>query len=170
MKRLGRVEEILLVPILAAMAALAFAGAGVPIAYIEEVAPDLFVWATFLGAALAARHRAHPGLSVLRENLPPGLRRWLDGIVAGLTVLFFGVLAVQGIRAVGISIRMGETTALGAPAYWVTLAVPIGAALYIYRVLNPADPEGPPGGGVPFPINRPAGHAVAALHTLASRR
>ena len=152
MKWLGRVEEVLLVPILAVMAALTFAGAaaraiGVPIAYIEEVVPDLFVWATFLGAALAARHGAHPGLSVLRENLPPGLRRRLDGIVAGLTVLFFGVLAVQGIRAVGISIQMGETTALGAPAYWVTLAVPVGAALYIYRVLSPADPERPPGGG-----------------------
>jgi TRAP-type C4-dicarboxylate transport system permease small subunit len=146
MKVFNRLEEILLVPILAIMATLTFVGvvaryAGIPIAYLEEVVPDLFVWATFLGASLAAKHRAHPNLSILAEKVSPNLRRWLALLVNALTVILFAVIGWQGIEAVRQSIQMGETTALGAPAYWVTLAIPVGAALFIVRVLRPAQDD-----------------------------
>lgn len=163
MRGWNRIEEFLLAPVLAVMAGLTFVGvaaryAGVPIAYVEEVVPNLFVWATFLGAALAAKDQAHPNLSALTERFPPDLRRWAERVVAGLTVLFFGVVGWQGVEAVRLSVRTAETTALGAPAYWVTLAVPVGAALYILRALASSRAGDGRGGGASAPEEtRPAG-------------
>jgi TRAP-type C4-dicarboxylate transport system permease small subunit len=41
----------------------------------EELARFLLVWLTFLGATVAYRRKAHPGIDVLYSRMPPELQK-----------------------------------------------------------------------------------------------
>src|SRR5512141_3015004 len=43
-----------------------------PTSWSEELARYLFVWITFLGAAVVIRKRRHVDVTVLTDRLPPG--------------------------------------------------------------------------------------------------
>src|SRR5512143_3423689 len=49
-----------------------------PLSYIDQLVPNMFVWVTFLGASAAVKRRAHLGLSLVADALPPRARGVLD--------------------------------------------------------------------------------------------
>jgi C4-dicarboxylate transporter DctQ subunit len=106
-----------------------------PIAYLGELVPNLFVWMTFLGVAVAEKEDAHLGIPLLPDRFPAqaALFRTLRRTGRGI---FFLLLAIYGSRITWQSFHSGEMTPLGAPAWIFTLAVPVGAALALYRILR----------------------------------
>lgn len=128
--------------LLAAMTIIAFAGTvsryvfGTGIPYLEQFTPELFVWATFLGIAAAARTGSHLGADVLVRLLPSRGYRLMRLLVVLLSTVFFVTLIVYGWRGVQQDMRFGFTNALGLPNWWITVAMPVGGVLLILRTVQ----------------------------------
>src|SRR5512143_4230506 len=65
-----------------------------PLSYIDQLVPNMFVWVTFLGASAAVKRRAHLGLSMVYDMVPAGVRVVLDALILiGCGVFFLGTAA-----------------------------------------------------------------------------
>ena len=104
-----------------------------PLSYIDQLVPNLFVWLTFLGASAAVKRRAHLGLSILHDALPARGRAALDVIVLGATGAFFAATAWYGWKVVKLQVANQLMTSLGYPSWLVGLAVPVGGVLFVVR-------------------------------------
>ncbi len=109
---------------------------GLPISYVDQLVPNLFVWVTFLGASAAMKRRAHLGLSLVAESMPPRWRARLDLVVLAGTSAFFLATAWFGWEVVVMQVRNDLTTSLGYPAWVVGIAVPAGALLLVVRAVE----------------------------------
>ncbi len=120
-----------------------------PLAWTEEVARHLMIWAAFLGAAIAYRRRGHLGMDVLVMWLGRRARLAVDVLLQLLAIGFFGLLVFHGIPLVektmhqfssAIRIRMG----------YVYSSVPAGSALLVLFAIEKllraagAETEAPP--------------------------
>jgi C4-dicarboxylate transporter, DctQ subunit len=132
-------EEGLLAALLAVMVVITFVTVvtryvfDLPLSYIDQLVPNLFVWVTFLGASAAVKRRAHLGLSMVADALPPRTRAALDVIALAGTSSFFLATAWFGVKVVALQIENDLTTSLGYPAWMVGVAVPAGALLFVVR-------------------------------------
>jgi len=144
LKRLwDRLEDATVAALLVAVLVLVVAGVvsryvlHQSISFTEELTRYLFVWATFLGVAAAARSGAHLGLSIIVDRLT-GLSKTIAAVLATVAcVAFFGCVAAAGVMVVHLQIRTGQTTsALGAPIWWVGLAIPVGCILAVVRFVE----------------------------------
>jgi len=105
-----------------------------PLSYIDQLVPNVFVWVTFLGAAAAVKRRAHLGLSLVADMLPSRGRAALDvAVLLGTSGFFLGT-AWYGARVVLLQIENRMTTSLGYPSWLIGLAVPVGSALFAIRL------------------------------------
>jgi C4-dicarboxylate transporter DctQ subunit len=135
-------EEAALCLLLAVMVVITFVTVftryvfDLPLSYIDQLVPNLFVWVTFLGASAAVKRRAHLGLSLVYDALPPRGRAALDVVVLAGTSAFFAATAWYGWKVVVMQMENQLTTALGYPAWLVGIAVPAGAALFVVRSLE----------------------------------
>lgn len=135
-------EEGLLCLLLAAMVLITFGTVvtryvfRLPLSYMDQLVPNLFVWVTFLGAAAAVKRRAHLGLSILYDAMPPNARRILDVVILVVTTFFFGVVSWYGVKVVILQVENELMTALGYPSWIVGLAVPVGGGLFILRTIE----------------------------------
>jgi len=119
--------------------------------WTEELARYLFMWITFLGAALAVRDGMHIRVTLLLERLPARWRRYVEVAGLGLMVLLMGFLVFVGVRWVWTN-RATWATTLDLPlSYVVYSSLPVGMALGIYFALRRAvkslrgnDAEQPP--------------------------
>jgi C4-dicarboxylate transporter DctQ subunit len=107
-----------------------------PLSYIDQLVPNVFVWVTFLGASAAVKRRAHLGLSLVADALPARARAALDVAVLAGTSAFFLVTAWFGWKVVAMQIENQLTTSLGYPAWVVGLAVPVGSVLFVIRAFE----------------------------------
>lgn len=118
-----RWTEALMVLMLAAMVVMVFAN--VALRYLfdsglsasEEVARWLFVWMTFLGAALALREGGHMGAEVLVDRLPAGLRRALQLF----TLVAMGAITLLMLSGAWTQMLINRDTAApgtGVPVAW----------------------------------------------------
>jgi TRAP-type C4-dicarboxylate transport system permease small subunit len=71
--------------------------------WTEEASRYLFVWMTFLGAALAVKEQSHIGVTAFVDSLPERLRSWLRVLELALTAALLGLLAVVGFQWVGLN-------------------------------------------------------------------
>lgn len=137
-----RLEEWALAALLAVMVLITFVTIvtryvfDLPLSYIDQLVPNLFVWVTFLGASAAVKRRAHLGLSLVYDALPPRARAALDGVILAGTSAFFLATAWFGWQVVELQIQNRLTTSLGYPAWVVGLAVPAGSLLFVARSLE----------------------------------
>ena len=123
-----------------------------PLAWTVELSRILFVWLTFIGAAVAVRDGVHVRVTLAVDLLPPAARRLLAraGVVRSLA--FLGLMICLG--AYWVYTSAGSTTpALKLPENWAVYgALPAGFALAAYYALRGliAGPGGkgntPPGG------------------------
>lgn len=107
-----------------------------PISYIDQLVPNLFVWVTFLGASAAVKRRAHLGLSLLYDMVPARIRAALDALILLGCCAFFLLTAWYGAKVVSLQVENRLMTSLGYPSWFVGLSVPVGSALFIIRAVE----------------------------------
>jgi TRAP-type C4-dicarboxylate transport system permease small subunit len=119
--------------------------------WTEELARYLFMWITFLGAALAVRDGTHIRVSLLVERLPARWRRYLEVAGLGLMVLLMGFLVVVGAWWVWTNRGTWATTMDLPLSFAVYSSLPVAMLLGIYFALRRAvkslrgnDAEQPP--------------------------
>jgi TRAP-type C4-dicarboxylate transport system permease small subunit len=96
--------------------------------WYDEVARYLFIWMSFLAAAVAVRRRAHFGVTMLVARFGPRARRATHLFIWSLVVAYGIFIAFQGAHVMeGVSVQ--ESPALGLTLSWVFLAVPVHGIL-----------------------------------------
>ena len=142
-KILGRFEEFVGVLLLALMALLAFVNVVTryfiqfSFASTEEIEVACLVWLTMLGAAAGFRRGIHLGFNMLELRFPHLARHVLFPLSSLLTILTLSVLVWFSCYQIRDEVQLGTTTeALGIPHWWYSLAIPVGGALVIARVME----------------------------------
>ena len=108
----------------------------IPLSYIDQLVPNMFVWVTFLGASVAVKRRAHLGLSLLYDLAPAGTRAVLDAVILlGCGAFFLGT-AWYGVKIVSMQIENKLMASLGYPSWFVGLAVPVCSILFVVRAVE----------------------------------
>ncbi len=103
---------------------------GASLHWYDEVGRHLFIWMSFLGAAIAVKRNSHFGVDILVARFPP-LLRLIAAWFSHLCILVFSaVILFHGINLVGVT-RTHTTSALGYSLALVYAALPVGAALMI---------------------------------------
>jgi TRAP-type C4-dicarboxylate transport system permease small subunit len=100
---------------------------GDPLSWSEELARYVFVWITFLGAAVAYRHGTHIVVDTIVVLLPRRVQAILGWVVDTLMVAALLTLLVEGIGIVKVNSNV-EATMLEIPMSWVYASVPVSAA------------------------------------------
>ena len=99
-----------------------------PTSWSEELARYLFVWITFLGAAVVIRKRRHVDVTVLTDRLPPRAAKAVY-LVADLAVLFMlGTLTWAG-AGLAIMAHRQLSAAMDLPMSLAYSAMPVGTGL-----------------------------------------
>lgn len=119
--------------------------------FSEELMVILFVYNSFLGAALAYRRGAHMGFTILTDSLGGRARRAIVVITTALTLALMALLANYGAEMVRGQMEYGQRTpALGLPEALAGMAVPLGALLISFRVIQACIREFSQSGGPQF--------------------
>jgi TRAP-type C4-dicarboxylate transport system permease small subunit len=99
-----------------------------PTSWSEELARYLFVWITFLGAAVVIRKRRHVDVTVLTDRLPPAAAK-IVYLVSDLAVLFtLGALTWAGAGLAAMAHRQ-LSAAMDLPMSLAYTAMPVGTGL-----------------------------------------
>ena len=99
-----------------------------PTSWSEELARYLFVWITFLGAAVVIRKRRHVDVTVLTDRLPPGAAKFVY-LVSDVAVLFMlGALTWAG-AGLAIMAHRQLSAAMDLPMSLAYSAMPVGTGL-----------------------------------------
>ena len=137
---LDRVEELVGGAAFVGMTAIVFVNVvsryvfNDPIPGADELATLCFTWAVFVGAAAGVRQRLHIGIEFIVNWFPPRGRAVLGLLVVVLIALFAGIIGVYGLKLM-LSGNFKLTPVLQWPYTWVYLAIPVGAALMLVRLL-----------------------------------
>ena len=98
--------------------------------WYDELARNLFIWVSFLGAAIAVKRSSHFGVDILTARFPPPLRL-ATAFLVQISILIFAVLLLfQGINLVGVTWTHSTSTMFYSQGA-VYAALPVGAALMI---------------------------------------
>lgn len=142
-KFLSKIEEYICAVSLMIMLIIAFANVisrkflGASWSFAEEITTNLFILASMLGAAAAAKRGAHMGLSALTDLLPKKYQRYITLFTTVVAVIFSLVLIYQGFQVVKFEMEIGQTSpALGWPEWIFGTFVPIGGIFLLIRFLE----------------------------------
>ena len=143
MRILDRIEEIVAAVCLSVMTILAFANVvaryvfSASFSFSEEITTYLFVLLSLLGTAIAARRRAHLGLTILTDVVSPKVRRILHIIGYLFAVAFTGAIFYYGILMVLSQRQLQQVTANMQWPEWIFGSfVPIGALFATVRFMQ----------------------------------
>lgn len=110
-----------------------------PLPWTEEVSRIAFVYAIFVGAAIAVREKAHLNVDFVLVVLPPGVARVIQLVGTGLVGIFLVFMTWQGIvfvRATGVQV----TPVMQVPFRYLYLIIPSsGGLMLLYLVLGTID-------------------------------
>lgn len=106
------------------------------LSWSEEAGRYIFVWMTFLGAAMAVRNRQHVSLDIILNILPDSLQRFLLLISYLSMMIFTAVLIYGGFQFVARGSRQASS-ALEIPMHYVYIVLPVGGVLiFAYLIKN----------------------------------
>jgi len=108
---------------------------GFPLVWYDEVGAISLCWLTYYAGALAALRGAHIGFPGLVNALPANLRVAATFLASAITIFFFGLLAIMGIKVV--QVLKGDTlVSLPNVSLQLTQSViPITAVLFVIAEL-----------------------------------
>ena len=138
MDKIGKVEYFLVAVMIAVMAIVNFLQ--VVFRYViegslpwsEELLRFLFVWTTFLGAGIGVRKGAHLGLTIIVNNLPSKLKKFVVFINYLICIAFSAIIGMLGLSVVSMQAEFNvRSSAMVLPMYWISLAIPVSFALII---------------------------------------
>lgn len=138
MDKIGKVEYFLVAVMIAVMAIVNFLQ--VVFRYViegslpwsEELLRFLFVWTTFLGAGIGVRKGAHLGLTIIVNNLPPKLKKFVVFVNYLICIVFSAIIGMLGLSIVSMQAEFNvRSSAMVLPMYWISLAIPVSFALII---------------------------------------
>ncbi len=109
-------------------------GFGTSLGFYDELARYLFVWASFLGAAVGVKRHGHYGISLLVGRLSGRIRRAVDVFNTLGMLLFAGFLAWEGLTMVRLTARQ-LSPAMEIPVSYLYAVIPISGALMILYLL-----------------------------------
>jgi TRAP-type C4-dicarboxylate transport system permease small subunit len=106
-----------------------------PLVWTEEAARYLYIWACYLGAAVALRRGNHIAITLAVERLPPRLGGAVALGTQALALLFLGALAALGVQLMA---RTHTIEAITLPIPWSVIyaAAPVGATLMFLQTLE----------------------------------
>jgi TRAP-type C4-dicarboxylate transport system permease small subunit len=103
------------------------------IPWAEEAARFSFVYATFLGASVAAKNNAHTNVSFLIDRLTINYTKYANMLTISsyvLIIIFLSVLTFYGLRISSLVIKQ-TSPALQMPMVYAYLAMPIGTFMMV---------------------------------------
>ncbi len=104
------------------------------LSFSEEIATYLFILLSMMGTAIAAKRRAHLGLTILPDVVSFKARKALLVFVNGLATVFSAVLVYYGILMVLNQYNLGmQTSAMQWPEWIYATFVPFGAVFVTIR-------------------------------------
>ena len=104
------------------------------LAFPDEMIRYLFVWAIFLGSAIAFRRNVHAAIGVIVAHMPAVLKRLALLFATAASAFFFAVIFLASIT-ITMRARPQISPALEISMAWVYAAVPVGMAfLFVYAV------------------------------------
>jgi len=130
-----RIEVSVAMALLAAIVLLVAIAAvsrkvGSPIIWSLEVSTALFVWLVVLCVDIAMQQNRHFGLSLVLDNVPDRVRRWIE--MANMVAVM--LLLVYLLYYAVINVPLMQKRMLGAlqiPKSYVHLAMPVGILLWL---------------------------------------
>ena len=139
-KILDKIEEYICIICLIAMTILVFANVfsryvlHASLSFSDEITTKLFILLSMLGTAIAAKRRAHLGLSILTDAVNPKVRRGMLIFGYGLSTIFSFLVFFYGIKMVHSEYILGQVTpAMQWPEWVYGLFVPFGAVFMTIR-------------------------------------
>lgn len=110
-----------------------------PLAVADEMSCYLFVLMSFMGTAIAARRKAHLGLTIVTDKLSPSAARKVQVLMYLIAAVFCLLIVVFGIEMVMSQYTLGQETATMQWSEWIYgLFVPVGAAFALLAFLSVA--------------------------------
>lgn len=107
-----------------------------PMAWSEELARYLFLWAALVGAAAGCRTNQHGGIPLLVHKFPPAWQRGVEIFVSALVVTVLVVLAWQSFDSTLQGLSSGQTSLASGVPIWVINGVALLA--YLLAILRTA--------------------------------
>ncbi len=102
----------------------------------EEVARFLFLWLVWLGAAYAAKRRAHLRIEAFVQKLSPKSRGNVELVALLIWIAFSAFLTWKGAELTMILVKRRQLSPiLEIRMAWAYAAVPVGAGLMLLRLL-----------------------------------
>lgn len=110
-----------------------------PLAVADEMSCYLFVLMSFMGTAIAARRKAHLGLTIVTDKLSPSAARKVQVLMYFIAAVFCLLIVIFGIEMVMSQYALGQETATMQWPEWIYgLFVPVGAAFALLAFLSVA--------------------------------
>jgi len=108
-----------------------------PMAWSEELARYLFLWAALVGAAAGCRSNQHGGIPLLVDKFPKSWQRAVEIFVAALVAVVLAVLVWQSAASTYTGIQSGQTSlASGIPIWLINGIAMLAYGLAILRTLQ----------------------------------
>lgn len=99
------------------------------LAFSDEISTYLFVLMSFMGTAIAARRRAHLGLSIVTDHVSPRTRTVIQIIMYAIAAIFCLLIVIFGAQMVMSQYQLRqESAAMQWPEWIYGSFVPVGAA------------------------------------------
>jgi C4-dicarboxylate transporter, DctQ subunit len=140
---IDNIEEYIIGIVLFIMLAIVFLNAlsryliNLNIASAMEIVTSLFPWLTFLGGAIVVKKKGHIGFSLLTDQFPEKIRRYVPLFSALCMILVFTVIAFLGMKMVLFEMETHQVTAaLEFPTWVIELSIPLGSLAIIIRTIQ----------------------------------
>ncbi len=121
-----------------------------PIAWVEQVSNILFIWITFVGAAVLYRQKLHIGVDLFVERLPGRAKAAMSWAIEAGNLLFVVVLFVYSLK-LSIDVLPNTYGALDITPAWFYFSAPVSCAMmalyFVEKIIDPArrTPQGSAG-------------------------
>lgn len=121
-----------------------------PISWIEQVSNILFIWITFIGAAVLYRQKLHIGVDMLMEMLKGRAKEVLFWVVEIGNMVFVTVLLVYSLK-LSIDVLPNTYGALDITPAWFYFSAPVSCVMmllyFLEKIVDPSKrrPEGAAG-------------------------
>ncbi len=142
---LQKIEKIVACTCISVMSVLVFANVVArfvfkhSMAVSDELSTYLFVLMSFMGTAIAARRRAHLGLTIVTDHVSPRARLVISIFMYLLSAFFCLLIVIFGVQMVISQYQLGQESATMQWPEWIYGSfVPIGAAFSALAFLEGA--------------------------------